>query len=374
LKTLSSRRSARIFEQIEADSSIKKKPDAIIIANSSSVIDASFFYLTGIHSGLFENSFFIAKKNDGIALFTTPLEESIARSETSGIEIFAHKDTEKNQENLRKYAGREIKTLGLNFSELSLSTYNLIRTLFEKNEIVDIGKAVKSSRAIKDENEVRAIQKACEIASKIYRMIPDLLKDGVSEAEIAAEMAYEMQRGGGSGVSFPSIVAFGKNSALPHYSAGETQLKKGQLVLLDYGTKYLGYCSDITRTLVHGRASASQRRMYDIVKDALHVGTELCTIEHSGAEVHTGVAKLIDGTEYKGRFIHSTGHSLGLDVHDGRALSLDVKDNLQAGMVVTVEPGIYVPSIGGVRIEDDVLITKGKPKVLTTATRELIEA
>lgn len=374
LQVSPSRRAANIFDQIEESKSIKAKPDLIIIANGASVIDSSFFYITGFQSGLFENSYLLAKKHDGVSLFTSPLEESIARSDGKDIEIYTFKEWEKDKEKIKEKVGKNVKTIGLNFSSLSVHSLNLIKSLFKGAKIVDIGAAVASARAIKDKSEIDAITRACEIASRVYKKIPELLKDGITESEVAAEMAYEMQLMGGSGVSFPSIVAFGKNSALPHYSAGEAKLKKGEFVLLDYGTMRKRYCSDITRTLVYGRASKEQRRMYSIVKEALEIGTESCIHDYTGEEVHSKVAGFIDSTEYKGRFIHSTGHSLGLDVHDGPGLSLAVKQKLQPGMVVTIEPGIYVQSLGGVRIEDDVLITKGKPKVLTSAVRELIEA
>ncbi len=187
-------------------------------------------------------------------------------------------------------------------------------------------------------------------------------------------MAFEMQKNGGGGVSFDSIVAFGKNSAEPHYSAGQAKLRKGQFVLCDYGTKYRRYCSDITRTLVYGKASKQQKRMYEVVLQALEMGTEMCTPEHTGAEVNSKVTEFIDSTEFKGRFIHSLGHSLGLAVHDGPGLSRAYTKKLEPGMVLTVEPGIYIPGLGGVRIEDDVLITRSKPRVLTSAKRDLIEA
>jgi len=200
-----------------------------------------------------------------------------------------------------------------------------------------------------------------------------MLAEGVTETSVAARMAFEMQDAGANSVGFDSIVAFGKNSAEPHYSPQGAKLRKGQFVLCDYGAKYKRYCSDITRTLVFGTASKKQKEMYDIIKHALELGSELCTTENTGEFVHSKVAELIDSTEYKGRFIHSTGHSLGLSVHDGPGLSMRYKKKLLPGMVLTVEPGIYVPGFGGVRIEDDVLITKGKPKILTKASREFIE-
>src|SRR5487761_73207 len=374
LKSSPSKRASNIFAQIEKAKGIKPKPEVVIIANGGLVIDSSFFYVTGFLSGLFENSFLLAKKHDGVSLFTSTLEESIAKSDPRGIEIYAFKDAKKTREKLKQKIGKNVRTIGLNYSQLSISSFNLIKSIFKDAKMVDVGEAVARARSIKDESEIEAIQKACNIASGVYKKVPDLLKDGITESEVAAEMAYEMQRAGGSGVSFPSIIAFGKNSALPHYSAGGARLRKGQYVLTDYGTVYRRYCSDITRTLVYGQASKQQKRMYSIVREALAVGTENCTPDHTGAEVNSRVTEVIDATEYKGRFIHSTGHSLGLDVHDGPALSSAVKSKLVPGMVVTVEPGIYVSSLGGVRIEDDVLITKGKPRVLTTAVRELVEA
>ena len=344
----------------------------MIIANSESVIDSSFFYVAGFASGLFEGSFLLAKRGGGVSLFTSLLEQLIAEKDPRGIEIFASKEPEQNKEKLKDKTGR-VKTIGLNFSQLSVTSMNSLKSLFKGVRFVDIGEAIANARLIKDEEEIKNIQRACDVASGAYKKVLGFLKDGVSERQIAAEMAYAMQRAGGSGVSFSSIIGFGKNSALPHYSAGEAKLRKGQLVLLDYGTMYRRYCSDITRTLMYGRASKEQKRMYEIVREALQIGTELCTPECTGAEVHSSVAHVIDSTEYKGRFIHGTGHSLGLDVHDGIGLSRNMKANLQPGMVLTVEPGIYVPSIGGVRIEDDILITKDKPRVLTSATREFIE-
>ena len=369
------KRVSKVFEQIEKSESIKVKPNLIVIANGGEPhLDASFFYFTGFPYGLFEGSFLLAAKVDGISVFTSPLEESIARSNARGIEIYAYPDQKKNEEKMKQIAVRGARAIGVNAAELTYKSFNTIKSIFKGARIIDVGDAISAARAIKDESEIEAIQKACRIASNVYPKIPDLLKDGITESEVAAEIAYEMQKAGGLGVSFDTIVAFGRNSAQPHYSAGQTKLKKSDFVLLDYGTKYHRYCSDITRTLTYGRASKEQRRIYEIVQEALQVGTENCIPTNTGSEVHLKVASVIDSTEYKGKFIHSTGHSLGLAVHDGPALSKNFKSRLEPGMVVTVEPGIYVPSLGGVRIEDDVLITKDRPKVLTSATRKLIEA
>lgn len=372
--TIPERRTKRIFEEIDKDEKIKDKPDLVYIANGGEPhMDYNFFYITGIPKGLFEGSALVAKRSGEVSVFTSPLETDIARAYGNGINVFS--DYEHVQDDVRKVVGKNPGTVGVNYPDLAISSFRSARAIFRGSSFVDIGDPLSTARSIKDQDEIEAIKKACDIASRAYSKIPPLLKDGVSESEIAAELAYAMQIAGGSGVSFESIVSFGRNSAMPHYTAGGAKLRKGQFVLMDYGTKYLRYCSDITRTLVYGKASPEQRRMYEIVKEANDVGVENCTPDNTGAEVNERAERVINSTEYKGRFIHSLGHSLGLAVHDhGPGLSRRTKTKLEPGMVLTVEPGIYVPSLGGVRIEDNVLITKGKPRILTTAKRELIEA
>ncbi len=365
----SKKRAEKIFEQIG------ERADTFVLANGAEPhLDASFFYVTGYPYGLFESSYLVAERNGKISLVTSLLEEPIARSFENGVEVFADQDRDRMIARLKSIAtSTPGKTIALNSSELTYSSYLQIKSVFKGSKLLDESEAFEAARLIKDEGEIALIRKACDIASDTYKKIPSMLGEGVTESSVSAKMAFEMQDAGASGVSFDSIVAFGKNSAKPHYSAGVTKLRRGQFVLCDYGARYNRYCSDITRTLVFGRASKRQREMYDIVQRAVELGTELCTPENTGDFVHSKVAGLIDSTEYKGRFIHSTGHSLGLSVHDGPGLSPRYKKKLRPGMVLTVEPGIYVPDFGGVRIEDDILVTKDKPKILTTVKRELIE-
>lgn len=365
----SEKRAKKIFENIDDG------VGAFIVANGSEPhLDASFFYITGYPYGLFEGSFLVAERDGKISLVTSLLEEPIARAFPNGIEVFAEPDRGRVKSKLATIGKNNLKRqIALNSAELTYGNYLEIKSIFKRSKLIDASEAFESARLIKDENEIALIRKACDIASGIYKNIPSMLEEGVTESSVAAKMAFEMQSAGASGVSFDSIVAFGKNSAEPHYAAGNSKLKKGQIVLCDYGAKYRRYCSDITRTLFYGTASKKQREMYDVVRRALELGTELCTTENTGEFVHSRVAGLVDSTEFKGRFIHSTGHSLGLSVHDGPGLSIRYKKKLKPSMVLTVEPGVYIPGFGGVRIEDDILVTKDKPKVLTSATRELIE-
>ncbi|MDA4111482.1 MAG: Xaa-Pro peptidase family protein [Thaumarchaeota archaeon] len=367
----SEKRVRKIFAQM--DESNRESPEALILANGVEPhLDASFFYITGFPYGLFEGSFLLAKRDGKISLVTSPLEEPIAKIYAKGIDVLTASDSAEAKSTLGSL-GSEIKSLALNSPELNYKSFLEIKSVFRNSKLIDASEAFESARLVKDEAEIESIQKACDIASGVYKKIPKMLSAGVTESTVAAKMAFEMQKAGGTGVSFDSIVAFGKNSAEPHYSAGQARLKTGQFVLCDYGTKFRRYCSDITRTLVFGKASKKQKRMYEIIRAALQLGTELCVPENTGEFVHSKVAAFIDSTEFKGRFIHSTGHSLGLSVHDGPGLSNRFKKKLKPGMVMTVEPGIYVPEFGGVRIEDDVLVTQDKPRVLTSAARELIE-
>jgi len=365
----SQKRARRIFEKL-GDTA-----DSLIIANGTEPhVDASFFYVTGYTYGLFEGSYLIAERDGNISLVTSLLEEPIARTFDNGIEVFAEGDRDRMIAKLQSLAGKlSKKPIALNSAELTYSSFLRIKSVFKGSKLVDGAESFEAARMIKDEDEIALIQKACTIASDIYKTIPSMLNEGTTESAVAAKMAFEMQNAGANSIGFDSIVAFGKNSAEPHYSPQGDKLRKGQFVLCDYGARYKRYNSDITRTLVYGKASKKQKEMYEIIQRALELGTELCTPENTGEFVHSKVADWIDSTDYRGRFIHSLGHSLGLSVHDGPGLSIRYKKKLEPGMVLTVEPGIYVPNFGGVRIEDDVLITKGKPKVLTRAIRELIE-
>jgi Xaa-Pro dipeptidase len=182
-----------------------------------------------------------------------------------------------------------------------------------------------------------------------------------------------MQRNGAAGPSFRTIVGSGPNSAEPHYTAGSRRLERGDLVVIDFGAQWEMYCSDITRTISIGKPSAGQRRMHETVARAQRAALAKMRTGARGKSVDAAARRLIDGTEYKGRFTHGLGHSIGLAVHDGGSLNPSSETILRPNMVFTNEPGVYVPGTGGVRIEDDVLITSSGPRVLTTAPRDLLE-
>jgi len=199
------------------------------------------------------------------------------------------------------------------------------------------------------------------------------VEEGMTERALRAHIDYRMVEEGADSPSFESIVAFGESSALPHYTPGERRLHDGDNILVDVGARYHLYCSDITRTFFFGHAKPSMKEAYSKVLEAQTKAISRIREGVTGRAVHEVAAEVIDGSRFKGRFTHGLGHSLGLEVHDGLALSPRNPARLKRKMVVTVEPGIYIPGEGGVRIEDDVVVNKASCSQLTSSTKDLVE-
>jgi Xaa-Pro aminopeptidase len=342
--------------------------DAIVLANDVEPnIDMSFYYATGVQSGLFEQCAVVLWPDGRSELFTSFLEETSALTSKSEIRAY-QKRAERDQ--MLKDTLKGVKRVGICGSGL---TYRMLQEMrmWTAAEVVDVHKAVEAARMIKDQAELASLREACRIASEVGGQLPSILKKGMTEAEAAAEINYLMQRKGASAPSFVTNASFGPNSAEPHHSPGEDRLKAGDTVLFDYGALFQRYGSDVTRTFFFGKASKKQRRMYEVVLEAQLAGIDAIEAGANGKDVDDAARKIIDASEFKGLFIHSLGHGIGLSVHDGGRMAPDLDLELRENMVMTVEPGVYVRGEGGVRIEDDVRITKGGCEVLTSAAKEL---
>lgn len=342
----------------------------LIINGGGNIIDKNFFYLTGAESGSFEGSALIVSK-DSLKIVTSSLEEEIARK--TGHEVIVYSAKKPLKEVLKEEL-KDLNTVGLNYASLTMDLFKDLLRIIPDKEFVDVSSSITEARKIKGEDELKKIREAAKIGSEILPSILDKLKEGITESQVAAEMAYEMMKGGASDISFSTIVAFGSNSSMPHYSPHDVKLKKGDFVLMDYGALYKRYCSDISRTVVFGRASQEQKDMYEVVRQAQSESMKSIRDGANGKDIDAIATEIIDATKYKGRFIHSLGHGLGLEVHDHPALSRSLDFVLKKNMVVTVEPGIYIPNVGGVRIEDDVIVKEnGCEKITSAPTYDLIE-
>lgn len=229
-------------------------------------------------------------------------------------------------------------------------------------------------REIKDENEVAEIEVAVAIADKAFEHVLTVVRPGMSEMAVAAALEYSMKQQGSEKPAFDTIVASGWRGSLPHGLATNKLIVEGDFVTMDFGAVYHGYHSDITRTFCVGRASDKQREVYDIVLAAQQIGVAAVAVGESGVAVDTAARKYIVDKGYGKYFGHGLGHGVGLAIHEQPRLSPSSKtERLLPGMVVTVEPGVYIPDWGGVRIEDTVLVTAGGAKVLTASGKQLIE-
>lgn len=222
-------------------------------------------------------------------------------------------------------------------------------------------------RAIKNPSEIAALQKAADLGCLGFDYVCSLLKEGVTEKELAFELEFFWRKQGAEGVAFDPIIAFGENSSMPHYRAGSTRLKLGDIVLIDIGVKLDHYHSDMTRTLFFGKGNPELEKIFAIVKEAQERALSVLKDGITAGEADSAARSFIASKGYGENFCHSLGHGVGLQIHEFPLLRKDSQVILQEGMVVTIEPGIYVAGLGGVRIEDTVLITNNGYKNLTNA-------
>lgn len=293
-----------------------------------------------------------------------------ASKQAAGYEIIQHKDSIPD-EIAKQVAALGIKRLGFEKDDLTYSAY---QTYDEKvqAELVPVSGLVEKLRLIKTDSEIKILKEAAQIADAAFDHILSFIRPGISELEVSNELEFFMRKQGAASSSFDIIVASGLRSALPHGVASEKLIEKGDFVTLDFGAYYKGYCSDITRTVAVGEPSPELKNIYDIVLEAQLRGVKGIKAGITGREADALTRDYITEKGYGEYFGHSTGHGIGLQIHEGPGLSFRSDVVLEPGMVVTCEPGIYVAGLGGVRIEDDVVVTKEGNEVLTHSTKELI--
>jgi len=261
--------------------------------------------------------------------------------------------------------------LGFHPGTMSLQMYRDLGKAVRQTRLVPLPSLIQDLRLFKDAGEVAAIEKAAEIAESSFLTVIRRLKIGMTERRIAADLQWEMLRRGASDVAFPLIVAEGANASLPHAVPGDRQIQSGSLLLIDWGATWGHYRSDLTRTVFIHKILPRFRRMYEHVLaaqaegiGAIRPGVRMCDVDRRARNRLKAV-----GLDKK--FTHGLGHGLGLDVHEAPRLAAKVKDTLKPGMVVTVEPGVYFPGLGGIRTEDDVLVTDDGCRLLTRLPKDL---
>ncbi|MGO2639223.1 MAG: M24 family metallopeptidase [Corynebacterium flavescens] len=249
----------------------------------------------------------------------------------------------------------------------------LEKALPEDITLVPVSGVIEKIRLIKDPRELSRLEEVADLANDSLESLlaAGELAAGRTEREVAADLEYRMRMAGSERVSFDTIVASGPNSSMPHHSAGDRVIESGDLVTIDFGAHARGFNSDCTRTFVIGEANDFAREIYDLVLRAQLAGVAAATPGTKLVDVDAACRDIIEEAGYGEAFVHSTGHGVGLEVHEAPAAAKTGSGTLEAGMTLTIEPGVYVPGKGGVRIEDTLIITDGAPKIITKASKEL---
>lgn len=365
----------KLFRSLE-----EKGVDAVLVVDKANIYYfTSFKALEGVAALLFRES--------SSQLYVPPLEYDRAVEEVKGdIEVVPYykfsypwsiprQPIVKSLEEIvaEQLASEKVRKVGLEYHSISYSTVDKLKSKIGDVELVDVTEDIQSLRAVKDREEIELIKKSARITDLALREAIKELKPGISELEVAGKIEYAMKSLEAEGVAFPTIVAFGENAALPHASSTpHRKLKSGDLVLIDLGARYRGYCSDSTRTLNVGRVGGKEKDMFYAVLEAQKSALKKLGPKVKCEEVDSTARKVLEEYGYAKFFIHSTGHGVGLEVHEPPRLAKDSKQELEPGMIVTVEPGVYVRGFGGVRVEDTVLITNSGVEVLTLFEKDLL--
>ncbi|MET3684300.1 Xaa-Pro aminopeptidase [Alkalibacillus flavidus] len=305
------------------------------------------------------------------AVFITDFRYTIqAKEQVVGYELVEHSGPIHSEvANQVKQLG--IDRLGFEKNDVTYHTYDVYNQALEA-EFVPVEGLVEKLRLYKTESEIQILREAAQIADAAFDYIQTIIKPGVREIDVSNELEFFMRKQGAVSSSFDIIVASGYRAALPHGVASDKEIHSGELVTLDFGALYKGYCSDMTRTVAVGPISDELKSIYNTVLEAQKRGMDGLKAGITGKEADALTRDYIKEQGYGEYFGHSTGHGLGMDVHEAPSLSFRNENALEPGMVVTVEPGIYVPNVGGCRIEDDAVITENGHERLTFSTKELI--
>jgi Xaa-Pro aminopeptidase len=330
---------------------------------------ANCYYLTGF-SG--EAGALILTRR-GAVLVTDGRFMAQAKEETSGIRVAIHKGSLITKVGeLLKAQGR--LRIGFDATQVTVAQLRGLKAAAGKKvRWIAASGLVEGLRARKEPQEITQMRKAGALVSRVVAGVLKSLKPGVRELEIAAEIEYQMRQRGASGPAFETIVAFGERSAYPHARPTARRLRKNELVVLDLGAILGHYCSDITRTVFVGRAPARIRRWYGAVREAQAAAVAAARTGTRCGDVDAAARGVLARYRLDSYFVHSTGHGLGLEVHEDPRVARGQKHVLVPGNVITIEPGVYVPGVGGIRIEDDVAVHADRNELLTRASRDLIE-
>ena len=339
------------------------KADALLVTNFINVT-----YLTGFTG---DDSYLLVTL-DGETLITDPRYTTQLEEECPGLSLEIREPGVKMLTAVAKVLkSAKIAKLGIEGNSATVSLEQSLAKALPKIELVVTENLVEQLRILKDKSEIDATRVACVQAKRAYDVVRASVTTNMTELEVAAELEYQARRFGAKALSFPAIVAVGPRAALPHARPTQKKLSESDFTLIDWGVNSGLYMSDLTRVIVTGKISPKLRKIYGVVLKAQLAAIDAIEPGKTCEQVDAVARKIITRAGFGKAFGHGLGHGTGLEIHEAPRLAVGQKTKLEPGMIVTVEPGIYVPGWGGVRIEDDVLVTRTGHEVLTDVPKQL---
>jgi len=330
------------------------------------------YYLSGFFTDPHERFLgLVLPKQAEPFLLVPALDREAAEAASSVKKVYTHSDTDNPYLLLKKYLPSSMSCVGVEKTHLTVSQFEALTAVIGAEQYIDIEKPLRDMRVRKTPEEAARIKRAAQLIEAALGATLPKVKAGVTEVELVAELEYQMKKAGADGPSFSTMVLAGENSALPHGKPGTRKVQQGELLLFDCGVYAEGYASDITRTFAVGDVDEKLVDIYNTVLQANLAGIEAARPGVSLGSLDRAARSVIENKGYGEYFIHRLGHGLGLDVHEYPSIHGENEDLVVEGMVFTVEPGIYLPGHGGVRIEDDVFVTKDGIEILTSFPKEL---
>ena len=339
---------------------------------------SNIYYFTSFRGG--NNLIVRLDKDDKLVVYRLDYDRALENSYIKNVVTYTtYKVPLKSYEKvfIGKYEDliiKEIKDSGVKkvgFSGIPVSVLNRIKQKITNLDFEDISDIIREMREIKDSYELEMIRKSTKIAEKALKRAVELAEPGITETEIAAEIEYVIRKEGAQ-TSFEPIVASGRNSAYPHFIPSLKKLEKGDFVVIDLGAKFNEYCSDMTRTIIVGKPTSKQKEIFKTVLESQTKSMDLVKEGVKASEIDKMARRVIEEKGYGPFYNHSTGHGVGIDIHEPPAVALGNDKPLKSNMVITVEPGIYIRGLGGVRIEDLLIVKKNGFEPLTTFEKELV--
>ena len=336
---------------------------AVLIANESNI-----FYVSGYRG---EGLAFVSNQQNSIITDFRYTEQ--AQNEAPGFSV-AETTADKGPsavvaECLRSHG---ITTLYYEDDVFTVKKFAAFQRATEGITWLPLNGIIEDLRIVKDETELAIIEQACKITSESFERIIKIIKVGMTEKEIALALNFDMLKNGADDLAFSTIIAAGANGSLPHAVPGEYRVQAGDMITMDFGAKLAGYCADMTRTVAVGEPSKEMRKVYETVQTAQAMAQDAVAPGKYCRDIDAIARDYIHANGYEGRFGHGLGHSLGIDIHEEPRCNTVATAKLRVGQLMTIEPGIYLPGIGGVRIENSVVVTETGSRAITLPTRELI--